>query len=279
MVNNFQLPPMGFGPGSQPPEEDGAELEYMPMPQDMRTYTTHLPEVEVTDNLRPALDLLGKISIACEQAATGAAVAPFDLSVLDEANRALIGETMGAGEVAMKLQGIPAIKVQESVFAGVWLLHGVGLDAIEVAPVPQMALSRAFEPMRAGQGVGAPRNPAVVNAPPLLVELEDKSKGYTPGAEPHVINLTLLPHTEEDLVWLDVALGQGSTDILSRGYGNCRVTATALPQVWRVQFFNSMDTLILDTFEVTTMPEVALAAREDLADSAERLREVLEAIR
>jgi hydrogenase-1 operon protein HyaF len=46
-----------------------------------------------------------------------------------------------------------------------------------------------------------------------------------------------------------------------------------------VQFFNSMDSLILDTFEVTDMPEVVLAAPEDLADSAERIREVLEAIR
>ena len=66
--------------------------------------------------------------------------------------------------------------------------------------------------------------------------------------------------------------------ILSRGYGNCRITATALPFVWRVQFFNSMDALILDTFEVTTMPEVAVAAPEDLSDSGARIVEVLEAI-
>ena len=38
----------------------------------------------------------------------------------------------------------------------------------------------------------------------------------------------LLPHTEEDLAWLEQRLGQGATDILSRGYGNCRVRATAL---------------------------------------------------
>ncbi|MEC8580311.1 MAG: hydrogenase expression/formation C-terminal domain-containing protein, partial [Pseudomonadota bacterium] len=62
-------------------------------------------------------------------------------------------------------------------------------------------------------------------------------------------------------------------------YGNCRITATALPHVWRVQFFNSMDTLILDSFEVTSMPEVAIAASEDLIESGERIIEVLEAIR
>ena len=119
----------------------------------------------------------------------------------------------------------------------------------------------------------------MVNAPPLLVELTDKSTGFDAGAPLHVINLSLLPHTEEDLVWLDTALGEGSVTILSRGYGNCRITATALPHVWRVQFFNSQDTLILDTFEVTTVPEVACAAPEDLVDSANRLEQVLEAIR
>ena len=99
------------------------------------------------------------------------------------------------------------------------------------------------------------------------------------GGAADVINLTLLPHTEEDLTLLDTVLGEGAVTILSRGYGNCRITATATPHVWRVQFYNSTDALILDTIEVTTMPEVALAAREDLEDSAGRIREVLEAIR
>jgi hydrogenase-1 operon protein HyaF len=94
-----------------------------------------------------------------------------------------------------------------------------------------------------------------------------------------VVNLTLLPHTEQDLEWMDLALGQGSVEILSRGYGNCRVTATGQSHVWRVQFYNSMDVLILDTFEVTDFPEVVVAAQEDLKDSAERLIEVLEAIK
>ena len=40
-----------------------------------------------------------------------------------------------------------------------------------------------------------------------------------------------------------------------------------------------MDEPLLDTFEVTARPEVALAAREDLEDSGARLRDVLEAIR
>ena len=46
--------------------------------------------------------------------------------------------------------------------------------------------------------------------------------------------------------------------------------------VWRVQYFNSMQTLILDTLEVVDVPEVALAAPEDLADSKERLGELVQ---
>jgi hydrogenase-1 operon protein HyaF len=277
MVSNFHLPPTGFGPGSQPPGEEGEALEYLPMPQDMRAYSPHLPEVEVDETLAPALDLLRDIAHAAEACGQDGGNRRFDLAGLDAANRALIAETMGAGEVAVKIHDIPAIAVQESVFAGVWGLKGAGVDAIEVGPVPAQALARAFAPRRAGEQV--PRNAQVVNAPPLLVELQDKSAQFAPGGAAHVVNLTLLPHTEADLDWLDAALGQGSVDILSRGYGNCRITATALNHVWRVRFYNSMDVLILDTFEVTAMPEVALAAPEDLTDSGGRILDVLEAIR
>lgn len=277
MVSNFHLPPTGYGPGSQPGSEDGAELEYLPLPQDMRTYTTRLPDIENAKGLEPAMALLSEVATACETASTGAG-ARFDLSGLDAQNRALIAETMGEGEVSMRIWGLPAVAAQESVFAGVWVLHGDGLDAIEVAPVPRIAKDRAFVVRDPALGTAAPKPDGIANAPALIVELFDKSARYSPGDEIHVINMSLLPHTEPDLDCLKDALGNGSTHILSRGYGNCRIEATALPHVWRVQFFNSMDTLILDTYEVTEMPEVVLAAPEDLSDSAERIREVMGAI-
>ena len=275
MVSNFHLPPVGFGPGSQSDEDE--ELGYMQLPSGMRTYAAYLPEVEDASSVAPALKLLSDIAAAAEACAQGG-MASFDLAGLDAQNRALIAETMGQGEVAMKIRGIPALMVQESVFAGVWSVAGAGVDRIEVGAVPAAALSRAFEPFRKGQTALPPLADGVVNAPALIAELFDKSAAYVGGAA-DVINLTLLPHTEEDLTLLDTMLGEGAVTILSRGYGNCRITATATPHVWRVQFYNSTDALILDTIEVTTMPEVALAAREDLEDSADRIREVLEAIR
>jgi hydrogenase-1 operon protein HyaF len=94
-----------------------------------------------------------------------------------------------------------------------------------------------------------------------------------------VINLTLLPQTEQDLAFLDRLLGAGSVTILSRGYGNCRITSTATRYVWWVQYFNSQDANILNTLEVTDVPAVACAAPEDIADSALRLGEILEVYR
>ena len=73
-------------------------------------------------------------------------------------------------------------------------------------------------------------------------------------------------------------MGAGGVMILSRGYGNCRITRTAAPNVWWVQYFNSDDALILNTLEVAQIPQVACAAQEDLADSAERLAEILQEI-
>ena len=63
--------------------------------------------------------------------------------------------------------------------------------------------------------------------------------------------------------------------MISRGFGNCRISSTLARDVWRVQYFNSMNTLILNTIEVVDVPEVALAADEDLCDSRARLAELI----
>lgn len=91
-----------------------------------------------------------------------------------------------------------------------------------------------------------------------------------------MINLSLLPFSPEDHNYLNEKVGVGHVTLLSRGYGNCRITSTQVDGLWRVQYFNSTDQLILDTLEITDIPAVACAAPEDLEDSAERLKEILE---
>jgi hydrogenase-1 operon protein HyaF len=115
-----------------------------------------------------------------------------------------------------------------------------------------------------------------MNSPALLHELQAQLKARRPGAPPHVLNLTLFPMTPEDHQVLERALPVGNVAIISRGFGNCRVTSTAARGIWRVQYFNSMNTLILNTIEVVDVPEVALAAPEDLDDTRERLAELID---
>jgi hydrogenase-1 operon protein HyaF len=174
------------------------------------------------------------------------------------------------------------LQVQESVFAGVWrvltLQDGeVVRDTIEIGAIPQGLIAAAEIDGLGWQLPDMNLLPAdVMNAPSLLAELRDKQARWTPDQQAHVVNLTLLPLTSGDSIWLETCLGAGSVVILSRGYGNCRVVNTRLARTWRVTYFNSQDIIILDTLEVGHVPEVACAAVQDLEDSAERLAEVLD---
>lgn len=278
MFNQFSMPPVGFGPGSQPTEDEGKELSYMPLPSGMRTFEPTYVDIDDAERAAPAIALLREVADACDEAARLRVGRSLDLSELDPANRKLVAETLGQGEVSCIIDGANPRRAQETVFAGVWVVIGEGVDRIEVAPVPRDVMMSAFHATGQTNGPVSELPRGVVNAPALITELRDRSAAWKPGTDVHVINLSLLPHTPEDLEFLDAEIGTGAVTILSRGYGNCRVTATATDHVWRVQFFNSMDVLILDTFEVTDVPEVALAAQEDLEDSAARIITVLESI-
>jgi len=166
--------------------------------------------------------------------------------------------------------------------AGVWRVQRLDgqnrliADALEVGVMPRALTDNAFAGAADRIDTAIRDLPdGVMNALPLLAELNAKIAEYRPGAEPHVINLSLLPQTEQDLALLEQRLGRGQTTILSRGYGNCRIGATATCKVWWVQYFNSQDSLILNTMEVSDIPSVACASAEDIADSAQRLQEIL----
>ncbi len=284
MPNNL-IPP-AFGPGSQtdsPDGDEGKKLEYMEMPREMATFERPIaPEPEDTtgmeagkQKLMEVIDVLGRYKV-------GDAAKVVDTTGLSELDLGLVNQLLGEGEVSM-VSG-SSVQVQESFFAGVWrVLHfgddgKLSKDSIEVASWPDAVAHRVFEGAQEQVPLADMKNlPAgVFNTPTLLSELSDKVKTHQPGDPVHSINLSLLPHTEEDLVYLNHMLGKGDTIILSRGYGNCRVSSTRTKNVWWVQYYNSQDALILNTLEITEVPEVICAAQEDLDDSLERLEEIME---
>jgi len=280
-MNNSMGPLVG--PGSQPVDEDGGVLDYMSMPSGMTTFSApDLPESEDAEDLvagKAALEGLLKLleNYACGKGGR------VDLSGLDGANLNLVNQVLGEGEVSAI--GGTAFQVQESVLAGVWRVRETGADGetradyMEVAAFPGAVLAKAFDGAQAEVAIPDRFGPNIFNAPPLLPEINEHVAHSDEAALPHVINLSLLPHTEEDLGLLNDLLGRGTITILSRGYGNCRITATGTRNAWWVQFYNSQDTLILNSIEICRIPEVACAAPEDIADSADRLNEILEVYR
>jgi hydrogenase-1 operon protein HyaF len=167
------------------------------------------------------------------------------------------------------------------VFASVWRVHEFATDGrligdtIMACAIPPMVAQWAQDGVSLDVKIPE-RSAGLMNAPAVLTEIVGKAKVFKQGNTAHVVNLTLLPISPEDLECLTQTLGVGAVTILSRGYGNCRITSTRLPNVWWVQYFNSMDTLILNTIEVSDVPEVALASQEDYEDSIARLGEWLQ---
>ncbi|MFA6220134.1 MAG: hydrogenase expression/formation protein [Erythrobacter sp.] len=271
------------GPGSQPEDFDGGKLEYMVMPDGMTVFSaSNVPEPEDAASHREGVRVAEAILAALGNGCDGGT--RIDLTHLDEGNLAFVDQMLGEGEVSVVAGD--RLQAQESVLAGVWRIREFddegrrSSDYVECGAFPSAALDLASVGVADAARLPMDERTNIFNAPPLVAEInEHVPQSDDEGAEPHVINLSLLPHTEEDLDFLDVAMGRGKVVILSRGYGNCRIRSTGTRNCWWVQYFNSQDTLILNSIEISRIPEVALAASEDLADSAERLAEILDIYR
>ena len=278
-MKSFHIPVRVTGPGSHVEDEP---LQYFDMPRDVSTF--EMPSVPETDDAQALLiarDTLARLLALMKQWKPGAPYPVLDMRSMSQAAQTVANEMLGDGEVSIQVHGNRTLKVQESVFTGLWRvieLDSAGrllADWLEAAPLPTAVIAAAREGARdALMPVEIP--PGAMNSPALLQELQGQLKTRRAGDAPHVLNLTLFPMTPEDHQVLERALPVGGVAIISRGFGNCRITSTTARGIWRVQYFNSMNTLILNTIEVVDVPEVALAAAEDLDDTRERLAELID---
>lgn len=287
-MKDFPVPVVAFGLGTQVEDDT---LDYLPMPKDMVTYRPPvLPEPAELAGRDAARAVLARLLTLLDRVAEGGAGGQVSMMGLPESDLALINQILGEGEASALVRepdGSLEVRVQEAVLAGVWRLMTFRLDdgrtrliddVVEVGPVPALLRAIAKDDVwprdAMPQWVGA-LPPDVQNAPMLVEEVRGQVADWKPGKVPHVINLTLLPVSPEDIGFLDHCLGTGRVLMLSRGYGNCRITNTRMPNCWRVVYYNSMDKVILNTVEVVDMPEVAMAAPEDLRDSHQRLLDLV----
>lgn len=274
--------PLPLGPGSQPPEEDGAQLAILQLPSGMMTFSTpQIPEPTEASLLTAGKNVGWEIlALLHRYVASVGQVGVAELSHLGAEDFEFVRQLLGEGEVSVVCGN--RFQAQESVLAGVWLVRETEPDGstrtyVEIGSFPAEILAHAFPNAALRVEMPATLGSNLFNAPPLLAEINEQTTRVEEGLiEQHVINLSLLPHTEEDLIFLDERLGEGELIILSRGYGNCRIRSTGTRNCWWVRHYNSQDTLILNCLEISLIPNVALAAPEDLADSAERLAEIMD---
>ena len=206
----------------------------------------------------------------------------ISLRGLEADDRNMVLDVLGEGDVWAQVGGNVGYEIAESVLAGLWRIEATAQDGtksewLEVADIPQAIVATAERMPRESIAIPTQVPQGAMNALALLTELQQRSAGYQPGAENHIINFTLLPITEVDAEVLTTVLGQLPLVIRGGGYGSCRIFATGLRHVWAVQYLNSMGIVILDTLEIGGVPVAALAAREDFEDSAERLGEMIKA--
>lgn len=276
------IPVVSIGPGSQPTESDGAELDYISLPREMNMYQRpSTPKPGTVEHLSGARLTMSWLLAALQRYLAGEGPQIANLSALGQDDRELVNQILGEGEVSVKVEAGQRARVQEASLAGIWRTFyldeqdRVILDLLEVGDAPTLA-----HPEHAG-GNGKDRlapgqaPPGVANAPSILTEIAEQLRLADNPDVPYAINLSLLPMTDEDLAYLEQALGAGPVEILSRGYGNCHVSSTQVPRVWWVRYYNSMNSLILNSLEVIGMPVVVKAAREDIEATSERLQDLV----
>lgn len=282
-MKEFPIPVVPFGPGSHPEAE---EANFLPMPRDMQTYAMPVCQLEAAPEiLGAACDILERLRDQMRRVSLNGPGRPhIDLGVLPAEVVELVNQSVGQGEVSIMVREPVACRIQETVFAGVWRVQelstqgAVQRDALVAGAIPYIA-QQAADLAAASSVTPPPLRPGIMNAPAVVSELVEKSHNCQAGQPAHVVNLSLLPMSPADFDHLGETLGVGPVTMLSRGYGNCRITSTKLAHVWWVQYYNSMEQLILNTLEVVDVPEVARAAEEDYQDSIERLGEWLLAMR
>jgi hydrogenase-1 operon protein HyaF len=277
---DFPIPVVSIGPGAQ--DEGEEQLSYLEMPREMNTF--QMPSLPGPGELRGAKEAQAALRWLHEAAqgwAPGAGNRSFDTSVLEGADRAIVDQILGEGEVSVIVSGEQEMRAQESVFAGVWRVRTLGpggtvvADAIEVGPVPAVVIEAARAASTAALHDKEPPADAL-GARPIAEEIAHQVATRRPGDGAHVINLSLLPMSPADAAHLGEVLAAGPVRILSRGYGNCRITSTVVRDTWWVQYVNGYGNPMVDSIEITDVPEVAVASAEDIEESARRIQEALE---
>lgn len=252
--------------------------EYLPIPREMNVLSPLALPAELQLHGRGSY-WVNRIASCLEAFAPGKSVEAIDISRLTDEESRFLDEILLHGEVSALILGEPEWQIEETAYIGLWRMRARDpetnalLDRLVVGEIPKIIHARAASFC---QPITMPHRGAVplgiINAPHVLAELVARSKAFNETGVGYVVNLGLLPLTEDEMTWLVKSLGEGPAIILSGGYGVCRIRSTRLSATWWVQYYNAADVLILNSLEIATVPSVACACRDDIVESAARIR-------
>ncbi|SMF97514.1 hydrogenase-1 operon protein HyaF, partial [Methylomagnum ishizawai] len=198
-----------FGESPFPPQEEDEALAIV-SPGEMAVFRMPLRRAPATrEEEHAAAAVIAEFLARMDaQEIDGAEQPGFDLHGLPPGVIRVLNETLGEGEVSAKLGD--RTEVQETAFAGIWRVRIAG-------PGNRFPIHWKPRPCRAGSANGPGVRPASRFRPParfderpaLLAEILARAGRYREHGTGHVVNLTLLPMTPEDLAYLDAALGRG----------------------------------------------------------------------
>lgn len=201
------------------------------------------------------------------------------LAHLNEPEMELLGQVLGEGDVKAKIDRLDGgvTRVQESVMPGLWRVLCEDRSWLEIGQVPD-TLDLAARTLPLGLDVPEDLPEGAMNVRPVLEELRHAARSVDAGGEGCEINLTLLPMTPVDMMMLDGSIGTGPIEVLSLGYGNCRITGAARRHLWSVRYYNTEDKLILNTVQASGIPVAARSTAEDMRDGADKLDQMMQGL-
>jgi hydrogenase-1 operon protein HyaF len=118
---------------------------------------------------------------------------------------------------------------------------------------------------------------ATGNVEPLLHEIRHALKRLAEGKEGTVIDLGRLPLAPGEEECIEAELGKGEVHAELDALGPTTVQETSYPGVWLVTHRNTEQKVVARFIEVTRMPELLQAQREDIERGIDRLERELAA--
>jgi hydrogenase-1 operon protein HyaF len=106
----------------------------------------------------------------------------------------------------------------------------------------------------------------------ILREIAEMLERLEQYDESGAIDLRSLPFSPDDYARLRDVLGSGEVEITLDADGISRLRETAYSGVWWIQHRNTDDELTAELLEIALVPAIAVTAKEDVAQSASRLK-------